>query len=48
VANVDFSHFERYGHDQDAIFDSSALQRELGYVPRIDVRTAYNLSELIV
>ena len=39
---VDFSAYEREGHGQDAIFDSTALQQELGYVPRVDVRTAYN------
>ena len=45
---VDFSSYERRGHEQDAIFDSSALQQELGYVPRVDVRTAYNMRDLDV
>ena len=40
---VDFSAYERKGHEQDAVFDSSALQRELGYKLRVDVRTAYNM-----
>jgi nucleoside-diphosphate-sugar epimerase len=48
VDNVDFSSYERRGHEQDAIFDSSALQQELGYVPRVDVRTAYNMRDLDV
>ena len=42
VDNVDFSAYERTGHEQDAIFDGTVLQQELGYVPRVDVRTAYN------
>ena len=45
---VDFSAYERKGHEQDAIFDSTQLQEELGYVPRIDVRTAYNMRDLDV
>lgn len=41
VADMDFSHFEAPGHEQDAIYDNAAVQKELGFFPQIDPFTAY-------
>lgn len=38
---IDFSHYERAGHEQDSIYDCRAIEAELGFVPSVDVRTSY-------
>ena len=40
---LDFSHYERPGHERDAIFACDNARLELGFEPQIDVRTAYRL-----
>lgn len=38
---ADFAHYEQPGTEQASLFDCSAIRRELGWEPRVDVRTAY-------
>ena len=39
VEGLDWSHYERPGHEQDSIYDCSAARRELGFEPQIDLRS---------
>lgn len=41
IAQVDFSHYEVPGHERDAIFDNTAIQKELGFFPQVDMFSAY-------
>ena len=38
---IDFSHYERKGHEQDSIYDCRAIEVGLGFVPSVDVRASY-------
>ena len=40
---IDMSHYERPGTEQDWMYDCSAVERELGFTPSIDVRMRYKL-----
>ena len=41
VAHIDFSHYERPGHERDALYDNSLVREELGFVPKVNLLTAY-------
>ena len=41
VAHIDFSHYERPGHERDALYDNSLVREELGFVPKVNVLTDY-------
>ena len=42
--SIDFSHYARPGHERDSIFSCDGARREFGFVPRVDVCTAYELT----
>ena len=41
VFQLDFSHYEQPGHERDALYDNSLVREELGFVPKVNVLTAY-------
>eukprot|EP00966_Prymnesium_polylepis_P271281 6267989-Prymnesium_polylepis.1 len=41
LAHVDFSHYERAGHERDSLYDNSAVRRELGFEPKVNLLTDY-------
>ena len=41
VAHIDFSHYEQPGHERDSLYDNSLVREELGFVPKVNVLTAY-------
>ena len=45
VAHIDFSHYERPGHERDALYDNSLVREELGFVPKVNILTAYKAND---
>ena len=41
VAHIDFASYERPGHERDSLYDNSLVREELGFVPKVNVLTAY-------
>ena len=41
VSQLDFAHYEQPGHERDALYDNSLVREELGFVPKVNVLTAY-------
>ena len=41
VAHIDPSHYERPGHERDALYDNSRRARGAGFVPKVNVLTDY-------
>ena len=41
VSQLDFAHYEQPGHERDALYDNSRVREELGFVPKVNVLTAY-------
>ena len=35
--NVDFSHYERRGHEKDSVYDITQIREELGFVPQMPI-----------
>ena len=35
--NVDFSHYERLGHEKDPVYDITQIREELGFVPQMPI-----------
>ena len=42
LAHIDFSHYERPGHERDALYDNSLVREELGFKPKVNILTDYN------
>ena len=41
VAHIDFSHYERPGHERDALYDNALVREELGFKPKVNILTDY-------
>lgn len=41
VAHIDFTHYERPGHERDSLYDNALVRKELGFAPKANVLTAY-------
>ena len=41
LAHIDFSHYKQPGHERDALYDNSLVREELGFVPKVNILTAY-------
>ncbi len=41
VSQLDFAHYEQPGHERDSLYDNSLVREELGFVPKVNVLTAY-------
>ena len=42
LAHIDFTPYERPGHERDSLYDNSLVREELGFVPKVNVLTDYN------
>ena len=41
LAHIDFSHYERPGHERDALYDNALVREELGFAPKVNVLKDY-------
>ena len=41
LRHIDFTHYERPGHERDSLYDNSLVREELGFVPNVNILTDY-------